>query len=188
MCNTLPPTYCAPLDPPKVLADVVESLLGAAHIDGGFQEGKQAALAILKPITTLLQTADNANCTSRLNNPKTVMHTFAGDCLCVTVSKEEDLAGKNATELVWHGDRWRHADEEAVDYVATISCLGINVLSIVETTRKSARNRACAMAVALIEDDPALLAELQVVRTTIDLKKSHNPGSDNDEEGDGLEY
>jgi hypothetical protein len=44
------------------------------------------------------------------------------------------------------------------------------------------------MAVALMEGDPALLAELQAVRGTIDLKKAHNPGSNDDEKGDGLEF
>lgn len=169
------------LDPPKVLADVVEALLGAAHINGGFCEGKLAALAILTPITTLLRTPSYANCTSRLNNPKTVMHALAGDSLCITVSKEEDFARTNPTELLWRGDEWRHADEEAVDYVATISCLGMNLLSIVETTRKSARNRACAMVAALMEDDPVLLAALQNVRGTIDLEKAHNPGRHDNE-------
>lgn len=159
-----------------MLADVVESLLGAAHIDGGFSGGKQAALAILNPITTLLQNPIYANYTSRLNNPKTAMHALAGDSLCITVAKEGDFARTNSKELVWHGDEWRHADEEAVDYVATISCLGRNLLSIVETTRKSARNRACAMAVALMEENPSLLEELQNVRGTIDLEKVHKTG------------
>ena len=27
-------------DPPKVLADVVEALLGVAHIDGGYKQGE----------------------------------------------------------------------------------------------------------------------------------------------------
>jgi hypothetical protein len=165
------------LDPPKVLADVVEALLGAAHINGGFCEGKLAALAILTPITTLLRTPSYANCTSRLNNPKTTMHALAGDSLCITVSKEEDFARTNSKELVWQGGEWRHADEEAVGYVATIMCLGMSLLSIVEMTRKSAYNRACSMAVALMEDNPALLAELQHVRGTIDLGKANNPGS-----------
>ena len=185
----MPLTYCVPtLDPPKVLADVVESLLGAVHLDAGLSEGKQAALTILKPITTLLQSPDNANCTARLNNPKTVMHILTGHCLCVATSKEEEFARKNASELVWQGDRWRHADEESVDYVATISCFGINLLSIVESTKKSARNRVCAMAVALMEDDPELLAELQVMRGTIDFEKANNPGINDDEEGDGLQF
>jgi hypothetical protein len=165
------------LDPPKVLADVIESLLGAVHIDGGISEGKQAALAILNPIITLLQNPSYANCTSRLISPKTAMHELAGDCLCITVTKEGDFARSNSKEMVWQGDEWRHADEEAADYVATITCLGINLLSIVETTRKSARNRACAMAVALMEESPALSAELQILRGTIDLGKTHNPGS-----------
>lgn len=117
------------------------------------------------------------------------MHALAGEFLCITVSKEEDFArsakASDTTEapLVWQGDQWRNADEEAADYVATISCLGEDVLSIVETTRKSARNRACAMVVALMEDDQELLQELQRVRGAIDLEKSHEVTS-KDEKGD----
>ena len=101
------------------------------------------------------------------------MHALAGEFLCISVSKEEEFARSKPNELVWQGDQWRNADEEATDFVATISCLGEDVVSIVETTRKSARNRACAMVVALMEDDPALLEELQRVRGAIDLEKCH---------------
>lgn len=170
-------------DPPKVISDVVEAILGAAHVDGGFVDGQEAALTILKPITNLLQTSEDPDCTERLSNPKTVMHALAGEFLCITVSKEEDFAHSKPSELVWQGDQWRNADEEALDYVATISCLGEDVVSIVETTRKSARNRACAMVVALMEDDPELLVELQRVRAAIDLEKSHEMGNNANEEG-----
>lgn len=174
-------------DPPKVISDVVEAVLGAAHVDGGFGDGQDAALTILKPITQLLTTPTDPHCTERLSNPKTVMHALAGEFLRITVSKEEDFARSKSNELVWQGDQWRNADEEAADYVATISCLGKDVLSIVETTRKSARNRACAMVVALMEDDPELLQELQRVRGAIDLEKSHEMTSASKDEGDDKE-
>jgi len=159
--------------------------LGAAHVDGGFGDGQEAALTILKPITNLLQTSEDPDCTERLSNPKTVMHALAGDFLCISVSKEGDFARCHPTELVWQGDQWRNADEEAADYVATISCLGEDVLSIVETTRKSARNRACAMVVALMGDDPELLEELQRVRGAIDNEKSQEMTSNDDTSDDG---
>lgn len=54
-----------------MISDVVEALLGAAHVDGGFGDGQDAALNILKPITNLLKTSDDPNCTERLSNPKT---------------------------------------------------------------------------------------------------------------------
>jgi endoribonuclease Dicer len=38
-------------DPPKAIADVVESLLGAVHVDGGFESGQKAALHVLSPGT-----------------------------------------------------------------------------------------------------------------------------------------
>lgn len=155
--------------------------MGAAHIDGGFGDGQVAALNILKPITNLLTTSDDPDCAEKLSNPKTVMHALAGEFLCITVCKEEDFARSCPTELVWQGDQWRNADEEATDYVATISCLGEDVLSIVETTRKSARNRACAMVVALMEDDPELLQELQRVRGAIDLEKSNEKKEEKEE-------
>lgn len=147
-------------------------------MDGGFQDGQNATLTILKPILDLLQTSDDPNCTERLSNPKTVMHALAGEFLTISVSKEEDFARSNPNHLVWQGDQWRHADEQVADYVATVSCLGENVLSIVEKTRKSARNRACALIVALLEDDPTLLEALQRVRAAIDLEKSLEKGNE----------
>lgn len=37
-------------DPPKVIPDVVEALIGAAHVDLGFEQGQEAALHVLHPI------------------------------------------------------------------------------------------------------------------------------------------
>lgn len=37
-------------DPPKVIPDVVEALIGAAHVDLGFNLGQQAALNVIEPI------------------------------------------------------------------------------------------------------------------------------------------
>ena len=37
-------------DPPKVIPDVVEALIGAAHVDLGFDQGQNAALHVLDPI------------------------------------------------------------------------------------------------------------------------------------------
>ena len=37
-------------DPPKIIADVVEALIGAAHVDLGFDQGQNAALHVLDPI------------------------------------------------------------------------------------------------------------------------------------------
>ena len=38
------------LDPPKVIPDVVEALIGASHVDLGFEQGQKAALHVLQPI------------------------------------------------------------------------------------------------------------------------------------------
>lgn len=175
-------------DPPKVLADVVESMLGAVYVDAGFSAGKEAALSILKPITTLLQDPANANCISRLNNPKTVMQEKAGVCLCISVSKEDDFARANPSELVWRGDRWKYADVESGDYVASISCLGINILSVVETTRKTARSRACAMVVAIMERDQMLARELRRIRGKIDEEKTLYNASVEEAAEDPIDY
>ena len=41
-------------NPPKVLADVVEALIGAVHIDGGFQTGQRCVLNVLEAMTSVL--------------------------------------------------------------------------------------------------------------------------------------
>ena len=37
--------------PPKVLADVVEALVGAVHCEGGYIRGQRCALNVMNPIT-----------------------------------------------------------------------------------------------------------------------------------------
>jgi hypothetical protein len=56
--------------PPKVLADVVEALIGAAHIDGGFLIGQGCALKVLEVMTLALSKLYEMNPSSLY----TVMH------------------------------------------------------------------------------------------------------------------
>ena len=57
-------------DPPKVIPDVVESMIGVAHIDGGYQTGQDAALNVIAP---LLQSISQL-LTTDLNDLVGVLH------------------------------------------------------------------------------------------------------------------
>ena len=61
-------------EPPKALADVVESLLGAAHIDGGYEAGQSAAAYVLRPMLTKVQrNLESSSSALAMMHPKQLM-------------------------------------------------------------------------------------------------------------------
>lgn len=72
-------------EPLKVLADVMESILGAIYIDGGIQAGMQAALYMVSPVLELFQNIEDPSVLS--HNPSRLIRNVAGSM--VTLSKEE---------------------------------------------------------------------------------------------------
>ena len=73
-------------DPPKILSDVVESVLGAVHMDGGFDEGQTAVLSLMAPI---LKAMKETQCAKLLTHPKTSLNELGGLFLRINVTRED---------------------------------------------------------------------------------------------------
>jgi endoribonuclease Dicer len=154
-------------EPPKVLADVVEALLGAAHIDGGYKAGILAAKTMMDPILRTVKSLGGD--ATQLYHPITKMNHLAGNLLHVRVQREDSFLRESGRKtLVWQGSRWREASGEGSESTGTVKAVGKSIITVAEPTWKSARNRACALVVATLEKHPKLTERWQVVTTAID--------------------
>ena len=152
-------------DPPKILSDVVESVLGAVHVDGGFTEGQTAALTMMAPILAAVQ-AIHGNA-KMLRHPKAALNEFGGNFLGVHVAREDAFVRSRCvggpSSSLWQGYRWRKAQLEGIEAVGTVCSMGLHLLSVSEPTKKAARNRACALVVAVLEANSSLSERLREV-------------------------
>jgi hypothetical protein len=79
------------IDPPKAISDIVEAVLGAVHVDGGFCDGQAAALRLMSPIFNVLLEARKEKKKISLKHPKKVMQEL-GEILELYSSSESDFA------------------------------------------------------------------------------------------------
>jgi len=166
-------------DPPKVLSDVVESMLGAAHVDGGFDAGRSAVIFTLKPIidtiTCALKHGDEFNPNKYAKDifmhPKQELHEMGGGILCLKTWREEDFAGCQVECPLWCDSKWGEASEQGAGTVAVVQSLGINLVSALEQNTHVAKNRACALAVFAFHKFPDLMEKLKEVKKSISTPK-----------------
>lgn len=163
-------------DAPKVLADVVEALLGAVHVDGGFHRGQKSALYVLEPVLEALSakvTVDDSGIAKAragtMMQPKQVLSQTA-NFLRVRVTNEHDFAARFPSQ-VWEQQGWKQASQDGDNAVCHISCCGINVLAIAEPSSTVARNRACAVISEVLARNPDLLRKMQTISTELADKK-----------------
>ena len=153
-------------------------MIGAAHVDGGFNEGQAAALFVLKPIIDTIsptlndcQSDPNERARKMLMHPKQELHEMAGGILQIKAWKEEDFAGLKLNCPVWCGDSWGRANEQGNGTVGVVHSLGINLTAALEPNSQVARNRACALVVSAFHQVPALMDKLKAIFRTIVPRK-----------------
>ena len=168
--------------PPKPIADVVESLLGAVHVDGGFVKGQEAALHVLLPICDLFRQIREPAALAK--HPKQQLSELGGSLLSVTVWSEEVYA-RTKTNLVWRGRQFGAVQRNGHKKVASVQCLGVDLVTVLDASRSAATNRACAMVLATLERNPDLLDRFKSARSRIHIKaveisKDDEPESESD--------
>lgn len=133
--------------PPKALADVTESVLGAIFVDGGCMAGLQAAHELLRPfLETLVGNED------KISHPQQELLERLGDIAKISV-KLRDV----------------DTDDEHVNSgfraVATISLWDIPVLTCTDEHSPAATHRACTLLLSIIEkDESSWMQRIQSIR------------------------
>jgi len=74
----------------------------------------------------------------------------------------------------WHGIGWREACIDGRETIGSVLSVGKDIISVLEPSMKSARNRACALVVATFEDNDELLQRWKEISTIIERQSTHN--------------
>lgn len=91
---TYPCVECGYADPPKVAADVVESLIGAVYMDSGFAAAMEAVIRIVSPMLKILQQMYAKNERFVMMHPRKAMQEIGGSLFVMKVAKEEKFAAQ----------------------------------------------------------------------------------------------
>jgi dsRNA-specific ribonuclease len=135
-------------EPPKVVADIVEAIVGAVHVDGGFHEGQLAALSILSPIFDLLKSLDDPLVIS--SNPKREFLEMTGRRLVsvqsMTVTGNHDMQGVSSE----------------------MTCFGKTIFRLDGCTSLHAHQRVCELCMEVLRQNKTLLERFTTVRSHLD--------------------
>ena len=166
-------------DPPKVLADIVESLLGAVHVAQGFSQGQRSSHHVLSLITLALKQDIEPNAfhlqesVELLMHPKQVLKQTKA-FLSVKSMRESSYAVRHSNTPVWFGDRWGKASVNGNGAIGLIICCGFNVIAVLDKTSSViARNRACALAMSIFRQVPDALSNLENIVLRLNQSSEH---------------
>lgn len=176
-------------NPPKPLADVIEASLGAIHIHGGFAEGQQATEKVLEPVLDLLEKT-GGNYEQILQHPLRKLYEIGGKLLSLTAAEESECARQNqdgTQQMVWVGRGWGYISSGGCRSVATIKCLGMTLMSLVDDSPSSASNRACACILSVLDRNPELTKSFVAMRKEASQSETSNDNDDTsmDDDADG---
>ncbi len=182
---------CINSDPPKPIADMVEAILGAIHVSGGFESGQQATGFLMSTIFSLFEQASTQG-SSALNSllrtmkhPKKSLQEMAGQLLDVMICSEQDFVSSyhNADESddnfitkmpqILHRGEWRNAARgigrgSDTSQVAFVSILGRPLLVVADESITVAKNRASSLVREAIERNPELQRRLAECRSKVE--------------------
>jgi Ribonuclease III domain len=150
------------LDPPKVIADIVESLIGAIYVDGGLEAGMEAARTLLKPVLDVLLTDGEY---IDLVHPKKKLQELVGELLVVETTWEDTFHQKI---LLLDGSSLRPADPYGTQGIGYVSFMDTILVAVSDSSRAVARNKACAIIVQVLTSDLNLLQRLQNLRYMVE--------------------
>ena len=144
-------------NPPKPLADVVESQLGLVHVDGGFDAGQQSARHILAPILQLIRSLSDDQI---LVHPKTRLKEMVGHSLKIETYDAPSFTERFCNANVWNGyGGWGPPGKSTM--VARIHCHGDTVMVASGASKSSAIHVACNIVLMVATEMPELFERLR---------------------------
>lgn len=145
-------------DPPKALADIVESLIGAVYVRGGIEAGLTAVRTLLKPVLDVLLTY---GCEMDVMHPKKRLQEMVGEILVVESMSEDAF---QADVPILDGDLWRSSSRYGTHTIGYIQFQDQVLFAVADPSPSVARNKACAIIVQVLERNPEVLKGLQDLR------------------------
>ena len=156
-------------DPPKAIADICESLIGAVYLDGGFEAGQDAALHVVTPVLKIFPEDDSASDEffgSMLYHPKRKLREIGGSMISFSTRLEDATCSKNSSiedaSAVLVGTRKARQDGHLA--LVSVSLLGFELVSSIDFSGSSAANRACSLILACLKRNEELARRFVAAR------------------------
>ena len=109
-------------NPPKVIPDVVEALIGASHVDLGFEEGQKAALHVLHPI---IKSILNPSLSLQgILHPKQHLYEMTSGIIRVRAYKSERFHRLGIASLSSESMNWKDG------FVGVVSCKKVIIAAV----------------------------------------------------------
>jgi len=143
-------------DPPKVLADVVEAMLGAVHCGFGFDVGQRSALHVVSPILDAIFAHSNtselssSSVTNTMMNPRQVLYEMVPSVKIRTLSEHEYALRFATSKSVWKCGRFADTSPNGDDVVCYISCCNATLLALSDHSTNAARNRCAGLLASVL--------------------------------------
>ena len=159
-------------DPPKALADVVEALIGVAHIDGGHIKGQSSANNVINPmakeIMKDLAITDKQRRNS-ITHPKQMMLENC-EFLKVKALSSNNFVVNYPSKKIWYKDSWEKCSEKECLAVGEVLWFGNSLCAVADKASMSvAKNRACALVNSTLRKYPKLRSNL--IKMSEEVKK-----------------
>jgi hypothetical protein len=100
-------------------------------------------------------------------HPKRSLLETGGGILAISCMSESNFAKKNEGLYAWSGSQLVPVNREGRKYVASIRCIGIDIVHAIEVDSTSAVNRACALVLTALEENCELSKRFDTVRSKL---------------------
>ena len=176
-------------DPPKPIADIVEAVLGAVHVDSDFESGQAATMQMMSPVfsvfkQTLTEKGGGIDAFLKvMKHPKKSLQEMTGQLLEVMVCSEHEFASsfldddkENSITMpqILHKDEWRNpmrggdGGRNVTCYVSFVSILGFPLVIVADENATVARNKASSLVREAIERHSELKKRIGTCRSKVE--------------------
>ena len=161
-------------DPPKAVADIFESLLGAVYIDGGFEAGLKAVYHALAPVLNVFDKA-REEVGVLVYQPKRELRELGGATVSVSYAasrqKDDTVDELPPGELIGESASGQLEGQRST---TTVKFFGFDLLTSVDTSPSSATNRACYAVLAALKRNEDLATRFKSVQHDVSAATTRN--------------
>jgi hypothetical protein len=159
-------------DPPKPISDVVESILGAVHVDGGFAAGQKATLHLMNSVFQVIEKAAKESGVGVLDkvmkHPKKLLQEISGELLEIVSCSEPKFATLYPEGRVLYRDTWRRPTNDVSCYVSFVKILGTLVVAVADESLVVSKNNVSALIAHALKANPDLIERFKICRSTVE--------------------
>jgi len=166
-------------DPPKILADVVEALIGVAHISGGLQKGLQGARHAIK---SMLDSVSDHFTQEGTIDEKMIAITHPVQAIsetCPSVKIRSYNMNDYRTRFnskIWFGASWDYCSEDKI-FFGNVGQITYNGLSLCEVADKNSRSiakmRSSSLLFSILNESEGLRLKIEkMAKALADIDKT----------------